>query len=439
MPKEKIWQLFVINPGTLNVENLNAFVQVMKFNPEVKRSFPLGFQLAEPINNNTGGILYPKHTELTSDHVQRLVQLKDNNPDYNFQISIKKGKKVAEYFREQIKRDFTKLVETKKNRQEYRSSIGRLEKTLELYLEDILKEDELIYVLFRGRSIDEITSKSGIPRYFYHSINVSIFALEILQNAYLTTGVRFDKADLINVAILGLVHDINGIENIGQYTELPIEKQKEYYLAETANSFLTAKSINLENDLVTALKKFGEYYKGNMEVVEEDEHLESHYANILITADVMDLAVSGIFDNPVPLRTATDQMYVKANNKELRRGFVDALAKGLKLNDLFDFYRELERLKKMCLLHKYARPYPMLGFKSPVLVLCEGRREDCKEYAKSSKSVNLIKASSGLEPGAYGRCKMLSVELVKFYEKHYEDIKENIMLRASEKKDGQGS
>lgn len=436
MSKEKIWQLFIINPGTLNVENLKAFVSMMRYDAEVKRPFPRGFQLAEPINNNTGGILYPKDTELTADHVQRLVQLKDNNPDYNFQISIKKGKKVAEFFRERIKSDFTKLVESKKNRQEYRSSIGRLEKTLGLYLEDILRDDELIYVLFRGRSIDEVTSKSGIPRYFYHSINVSIFALEILQNAYMTTGIRFDKSDLINIGILGLMHDMGAIENVGQYIELPIEKRKEYYLQETSKSFLTAKSINLDSELVSALKKFSDYHQGNKDVVKEDEDVESHYANILITADIMDLAVSGIFDDPVPLRSATDNLYVKANNKELRKGFVDALAKGLKLNDLFDFYRELERLKKMCLLHKYARPYPMLGFKSPVLVLCGGRRDDCVEYAKTSKAVNLIKASSGLEPGAYGRCKLLSSELVKFYEKHYDDIKENVMMKAKEKKGG---
>ncbi len=131
--------------------------------------------------------------------------------------------------------------------------------------------------------------------------------------------------------------------------------------------------------------------------------MDANYANVLITADVMDIMVSGLFGDSLPLRTATDQMYVKVGNKELRKGFVDALAKGLKLNDLFDFYHELERLKKSCLLKKYAQPYPMKGFKSPVLVLCSGRRNDCHEYAKDSKAVNLVRPSSGLEPGAYGR------------------------------------
>ncbi|MFC1555123.1 HD domain-containing protein [candidate division KSB1 bacterium] len=434
MSKEKIWELFIINPGTLNIENLKAFLKIMKFDPAVKKMFPKGFTLAEPINNNTGGILFPKDTDLSVESISRLIKLKENNPDYNFNISLKKSKKVSSHFREVIKRDFNKLIDAKKGKQEFRKSIGRLEKTLEMYLDDILSDDELIYLLFRGRSIDEVTSKSGIPRHFYHSINVSIFALEILQNALMTTGTRFDKPDLINVAVLGLIHDMGAIENVGQYVELPIEKQKDYYMQETTQSFLAAKSISLENELVEALKKYGEYHKGNKEVIEKNDDIEDKYANILITADVMDLLVSGLFGDPVPLKTATDQLYVQASNKNLRRGYVDALAKGLKLNDLFDFYRELERLRKMCLLKKYARPYPMLGFKSPVLVLCGGKRNDCKEYARSSKAVNLIKASSNLEPGAYGRCKLLSQELVKFYESHYSDIKENIIIKQEEGK-----
>lgn len=432
MAAEKIWELFIINPGTLNVNDLKSFVKIIKFNPEIKRLFPDGFILADPINNNTGGILYPKDTELTAERIERLLQLKEKKPDYEFQISIRKGKKVADYFREQIKKDINKLIEAKKNKQEFRKSIDRIEKTFALYLDDILKDDELIYLLFRGRSIDEINTESGIPRFFFHSINVAIFSLEILQNAFITTGYRFDRNDLINAVKLGLVHDIASIEVSGQYTELPLEKQRDYYLEQTAQSYIIGKSVNLEDPLIEALKKFGDYYQGNKAVINEDDHIESKYANILITADKMDLMVSGIFSPPVYLKTATDMLYVATNNKEVRKGFVDALAKGLKLNDLFDFYFELERLKKMCLLQKYAQPYPMFGFMSPIVILCSGRRNDCAEYAKNAKTVNLIRATSGLEPGAYGRCKLLSRELSKFYESHYNEIKENVQIKGEE-------
>ncbi len=429
---EKVWQLFIINPGTLNIENLSAFLKIIKFNPEVKKLFPKGLFLAEPISNNTGGILYPKDTELSSDHAVRLTQLKDKNPDYSFHISIKKNKMVADFFRGFIKRDFSKLLEAKKNKQEFRKSIGRLEKTVEMYLDDILKDDELIYVLFRGRSIDEITSKTGIPRFFYHSINVAIFALELVQNARFTTGLNFEKQDLVNIAQLCLLHDIGGIENLGEYLEIAIEKQKEYYLKDTRNSFLSAKMINLDDDLIDALKAFSAYHNGNPETIFKENGAPTTYANVLVTADIMDMKVSGLFEDAVPIKAAVDQLYTLSTNKILRQGFVDALAKGLKLNDLFDFYHELDRLVNACVLKKFARPYPMLGFKSPVLFLCGGHRTDCEHFAKSSKSVNLIKKSSGLEPGAYGRCILLSNELHKFYESHYSDIKENVQLRKDE-------
>jgi len=54
---EQVWQLFIINPGTLNIENLKSFLKIIKFKPEIKKLFPKGFILAEPISNNTGGIL----------------------------------------------------------------------------------------------------------------------------------------------------------------------------------------------------------------------------------------------------------------------------------------------------------------------------------------------------------------------------------------------
>ncbi len=140
MSKEKIWDLFIINPGTLNLEDLGSFLKIMKFNLEVKNLFPTGFQLAESINNNTGGILYPKDTELNTDRVVRLQQLKENNPDYKFIISLKKQKRLLITSDGIIKKDFTKLIDAKKSKhkQEFRKSIGRLEKSFELYLGDIL-------------------------------------------------------------------------------------------------------------------------------------------------------------------------------------------------------------------------------------------------------------------------------------------------------------
>ena len=71
----------------------------------------------------------------------------------------------------------------------------------------------------------------------------------------------------------------------------------------------------------------------------------------------------------------------------------------------------------------------MTGFKSPVIYVCKGNINTCKHYVSSSKSVTLFKKTGDLEVGSYGRCEWLSSELIKFYDKYYEQIKEDTFTK----------
>ena len=53
----------------------------------------------------------------------------------------------------------------------------------------------------------------------------------------------------------------------------------------------------------------------------------------------------------------------------------------------------------------------------------------CKNYVTSSKAVTIFRKVGDLEEGSYGRCEWLSNELIKFYDKFYEQIKEDTMSR----------
>ena len=109
---------------------------------------------------------------------------------------------------------------------------------------------------------------------------------------------------------------------------------------------------------------------------------------------------------------------------------VDSLAKGLKFDNLFDFYHELEQLVQAC--HRQAgRPYPMTGFKSPIIFVCQKNIKECKEYVASAKSITVFKEVGGLEEGSYGRCEGLSDKLASFYEEHYHEIKEEVLEKAN--------
>jgi len=426
-------QLFVIKPNSLEVSNLKSFLFIFKFDPSIRKVFPAGFKLAEPINNKTGGILYPKNMELSANSLERLVKLKELNPDYNFTISIEKGNNIKNYFKEKIKSDFLKLIEAKKRKAEYRKSIGKTEDTLKTYLDDILKKDDLIYTIYKTRCIDEASNKSGVPVFYNHSINEVILSTNMFHNALSHLGANFSAEDYLNIAHSALLHNIKGIETSSKYVHQQIGDRRKRYQEENEYSHEVAEHLTMDSDVIKSIKLCNSYYKGNRDFINRCEDKPSQFANIVLTADMMDEKVTGLFGDPMTPWNAADQLYVLAESGELRKGYVNALTNSLKLDSLFDFYHEIERLTKLCLFKTSARPYPMLGFKSPVIFLCKDKRSNCKEYGASLKSVHVFKANSGLKPGVYGRCNILSNKLIHFYKTHYKDIKEEIILTEAEK------
>jgi hypothetical protein len=101
------------------------------------------------------------------------------------------------------------------------------------------------------------------------------------------------------------------------------------------------------------------------------------------------------------------------------------LTLGLNLTDIFDFYEEMDRLINKC-PYDSAVPYPLTGFNSPSIFVCKKRVNKCRYLELSVKAVNLITKLGELQPGEYNRCKLLTPELMSFYDEHYEEIKQTV-------------
>ena len=431
--KEVTDNLFDIKQEAIELTSLDSLLLFLKYDPSVSKQFPAGFNLSEPLNNKTGGILYPKDTELNPNRIDRLLKLKEVNPDYKFTISLAKSNFLINYCREKIKGDFFRLVEAKKRKTEFRKSIGKIEQTMKSYSDDFLNNTDLVFTLYRTRCIDETTSTSGVPVFYNHSINELILAINIVNNSHSNIGIKFKVEDIKNLAYVALLHNIKGIETKHHYIKYkPIERRK-LFIEENQNSYKVAESLSMSEEVINTIKLCNNYHKGNRDFIKRAEDTVDYYANIMVVADVMDEKTSGLFEEPVKPWNAADQLYVLAENGQFRKGYVNALCQSLKLDSLFDFYQEIERLTKMCLFKTSARPYPMLGFKSPVIFLCKDKRTNCKAYGANVKSVHVFKANSGLTPGVYGRCNLLSKLLFRFYETNYKQIKEDIILTESEK------
>lgn len=425
-------QTMMIGTKSIDFGNLDTFLKTIQFDPKSSQLFPKGFLAFEPVRNNTGGVLYPENTELTKQHILKLRDLKKSTPDHLFPLSIKKDSGAADHFRELIKEDFKKVIDENKSKPEFVIPFTKIEKAIDTNMKDILADDDLVYTVIRSKAVESASTKSGFPYYYYHSIIVSIYAIIIVQNAFVATGERFIKSDLVNVAQFGLLHDIGPIEKLVELGEFKDDELKKRFIQEIISSSDMVGDIKLDNDCVEGLIKLGGYYLGEKEVILDDRSLSSKYAAIIVTADILNFMIKGAFSEAVSLDDATDSLYVLAGSGELKKGYVAALAKGLKQNELYDFYQVLDKLRKMCLLEKYAVPYPNQGFKSASIVICGGQRKDCNEYDSGSPAVNLIKETQGLEPGAYGRCRKLSEELVKYYKTHYKDIKQSVIEQSKE-------
>ena len=206
------------------------------------------------------------------------------------------------------------------------------------------------------------------------------------------------------------------------------------YLEINQKSHSIVAHLGVTEEIVLAVKSVNEYYFGNKDFIKNSD-LVSHYANMVLIADIFDQREAGLLIEPIPMRNVMDGLYTRATTGELKKVFLDALAQGLKLKPLVDFYAELDRIKNSCYLkdpQKYPAPYPMTGFQSAVVFICKETPKNCPFYG-GSKAVTVFKSLPGLKQGSYGICLKMTKDLRDFYNKHYDDIKE-----ISRNKDQQG-
>jgi len=140
-------------------------------------------------------------------------------------------------------------------------------------------------------------------------------------------------------------------------------------------------------------------------------------------AEKYSILESGLFGVRPKISNIADKLNVQALKNRINTHIVKAVTVGLNLQDIFDFYQEIDNLRNICPCN-CAAPYPMTGYKSPTIFICRGNKTSCEGYEKSFKAIHLIQQMDDLEPGKYTRCLLITPRLLEFYMCHYSDIKE---------------
>ncbi len=419
----------IIGPEQIEIESLDELISFTWYKPKVQRSVPAGFSLAENLSNQKGGILYPKSMELDASKIDRLIKMRDNNQDWKFNFILERSENLTNILRDRIFVDFDRFITSRKGRHEFSRFMEKVANSFEKYKNDIIGSVDIVYTLYRIRFIEEKSNPDSRTPFYNHLLNTCLFALGLFIHSIKITDRKYNSDDIIKGAQVALFQGIGGANLVEVFAERSTEEQKIRYEEGNKNSSAgMASNLNLDSDVIDGIKYCNDYLQGKTDFIEKDDKAND-YANIAVISRIFDSKITGLFGEASSPKDITDRLYVMSTNKELRKLFVDVLSKSIKLGFLFDFYYEIEKLNKACPYGKHGRPYPMTGFKSPVIFLCKGNLNTCRHYVSSSKSVTLFKKTGDLEVGSYGRCEWLSTDLIKFYDKFYEQIKEDTLSK----------
>lgn len=415
----------IVKPNTIEFDNIDDLCIFVRYNPKNDKSVPSGYILNEDVVNKKGGILYAKDSELDAARITRLKRIMENNPDISPKFVIKINDDVVKIEHVKIMSAVNRLMESKAGRREFTKLMQVVKATLGTRISDILKDPEITFYISYLKFLEDKTKKSKISPYYNHMLNTLIFATGIMANYYNMTQEKFVPEEVEKLGLAALLHGAGGWEKSSEYMGLQIEERRAKYVEANSKNYQNLKSYKLDNTVLEAIEFCYQFQIDKMDFL-KDESKAAKYAQIVCIASSFNEAITGLWKQAVTPREAIDVLYIKTQEINLPKVYVDALAKGLNFNNLFDFYRELDVLNNAC--HRaFGKPYPMTGFKSPVMFVCKNNVRECKEYVASAKSITIFKSIGGLEEGSYGRCEGLSKRLMQFYDTHYKDIKEEVI------------
>lgn len=413
--------IFSFVQDRLTVNGLDNLVKFTRYNPTKPSLFLDCLELAENLQIEKDTILYPKDTLVSRRLLDKLLFLRKSNPKLRFEFQVKLSDVLLERFRSEIKSRFNTLLGRRKAVEPYKRFFKELEENLEPILEGILDEDKITIRLYNLILLIESSKNKRASYFFDHSFEVALFSLAIALSDGYSNIIRGNKSKLVEIAHTGLFHNYGALIAIDRVLESPERERLQAYWEAVRNGYLLLGRLQLDRKNVHSIRYLCEYSMDKLEFVYNKEW-PAVMANIVLVAIAFLQKERGLFGHPQPVKLAVDQLNGRAMEGGLSDLAVQSLTIGLNLRYIFDFYYMLKDLTREC-PYRSAAAYPLTGYKSPTLFVCNKTVRECPYMEGSRTAVNLVKDLGDLEAGKYYRCNLLTPQLMTFYETHYEEIK----------------
>ena len=424
--------LFTVHNDYLEVKDLTSFIAVSRFYPGNENIFVHGLTLAQDLRTDSGINLFAKGIQLTHQHIARLTRFQENNPDSIISFFIRKDKTLFNSFQKQIENEFLYLIHAKENKKSYQKIVSGMIQHIENALSEVFSSEKFLFLYYQLKVASEKNTAKQVKDIYRHAMNVALVSTGIFYRKCQIEEKPFSRDELKNILLLGLIHNLGAIVASEKLLrEAPGKQYKEYikYCSETPDMLEEA---DIPAEIINTLKTYLGYFQGHRDFISRNDD-KSNHVNILLVADIFCHKQKGLFDAPKPIDKILDELNVKAIKSEYSTSIVQALTSALDLKEMFDFYIEMRNLMQLCPLGGIARPYPLMGFRSPVVFICKDFRTDCEHLEASIRAINLTKEQGDLKPGSYARCMLTSPKLLEFYKEHYKDIKESLPGKKEEK------
>ena len=413
--------IFSFEEDTIDIDGMDAMVQFSQYDPTDEESFMEGLELSEDLTNRFGTILYSSGTKLTPVRLSRLIELRVANPTMDFYFRINRSAALIQSFRKEIKQQIVTLFNRHERTNVYHEFMSHVGENIDNFVSEVLGEENITLLLYQMRFIGRTSKKTKSQLFQEHSLNVALITLAIASSKLYGKVIGKSKTKLMDVFKVALFHNYGAIKIIDKIIDAPEEKRLAMYWEANHEGYLSMDDIKLHFTIKDALNLIYDHNMGQRDIVDKYDW-PSIMANIVIVAELFLQYESGLFTDPYPVRKVVDLLNVRVAEKDLNEIPVRALTLGLNLQDIFDFYKEMNDLIKQC-PYNSAVAYPLVGFKSPTIFICKNEVLKCEYIETSLKAVNLLRDMGELKKGKYRRCWLLTPKLIHFYKTHYKAIK----------------
>ena len=421
---------FEFSNDAIVLNGIDALKTFSRYNPVKADALLKGMSLDEDLLNKEGGILYSKGTEIDHTAVKRLIRTVDLNPECDYRYAIHRGDALADTLCNLVTEDFERLLHAMSSQASFHHLLGGQDDNIRTCFKNLFSSEELLYTFYRIKMNVELSRTKECIAFYRHAMYVAIISNALARAEGLQEW-QWDDKHYSALMMLALFHNMACLENFPSILAKSEEGRKSEYYKYSKMTPALVGQFQLDRESAEAFQKVA-FCLDDPEIIVKEETIPALYANLVIISNLFCEQVFGIFDGArIAPKDVVDKLNVRTAEGKLNGPIIAQLTLGLKFEEMFDFYQEINRLSNMCPHGTHSWPYPMTGFKSPVLFVCKVSLRECEYYQSSVKAITVIKETGGLEEGAYGRCQLTTPELQKFYDEHYLEIKEDVSEKAA--------